>query len=221
MVVAGGVVAAGIFGVSSATAAPANIDAAQPESAIAANARVAPEALFHGVYFLQGAVGKKIYSGTSVEELSNFNETIAALNAPKATSLADSVITELNSTHPGFLATWADQIQSGDPYKVSRALAEGSSLLAQTTTVKNAVAASSTYVPGEVGTDCFFNVVVGAVFVIAAGAFVIVVVAIVDAAALGANVVVAQNAVASGHATSPTDVRAQEWNALITSRLAA
>ena len=221
VVVAGAVVATGIFGVSSATAAPANIGAAQPESANMAKTRVAPEALFHGVYFLQGAVGKKIYSGTSVEQLNNFNQTIAALNAPKATSLADSIIAELKSTHPGFMAKWAAQIQSGNPYKVSQALAEGSTLMARTTTVKNAVAASTTYVPGQVGTDCFFNVVVGAVFVIAAGAFVIVLVVGIEAAAVGYNVALAQNAVSTGHATSPTDARAQEWNALITSRLAA
>jgi SdpC family antimicrobial peptide len=220
VVVAGAVVAAGIFGVSSASAAPANLSPVNAKSANPLNSHVTPESLFHGVYFLQGPIGKKIYSGTSVEQLSNFSEVISALNAPKATSLASAIIADIRSTNPGFLTRWADQIQSGNPYTVGQALSEGRNLIAQTATLKNSVAATSTYVPGQVGADCFFNVLVGALFVIAAGAFVVVLVVGIEAGAVGYNVALAQNVVSTGHAIGPTDTRAQEWNAQITSRLA-
>lgn len=209
------VIAGSVVAVNSASATPSNTH----ESTIST---YSPEQVFEGVYFLQGDVGRDIYQGSFLEQLNGFSTGAQAVNTARITSFTDEVVSQVKQADPSFLAHWTTRIESGDPYTVAQALMDGHAAMNKTPVVQQTNKKAETYVPGDVGPDCATAVVVAAGFVIAAGLFVVEGAVGIQVVAFGYNVFVADNAVYTHSSTtqSQDDQATQEWNALVTSRLA-
>jgi SdpC family antimicrobial peptide len=208
---------------SAALALPANAETSQPARTTASvESPYSPEALFRGVYFLQGAVGEAITSKSTFLDVPGFAEAVEALKAEDSQIFVDEIVGDVRGSASNALVDWSREITSGDPFRVDAAFERGNELINSTDAIKAIqLRSSDTYVPGETGTDCLVATVVAAGFVLVVGAIAAAVVVMFEAGALGYNLAVAQNAVAVRRASPGEDTSQQreEWVALVTERL--
>jgi SdpC family antimicrobial peptide len=171
-------------------------DAAEPGTATASSHRYTGAELIEGVVFLQGGLGKSLIDNgalgdISAAEKSHVEELLAD---PDAQELAADSARQILGERPDLGNALATALDDRDPVATSAALKAIIGEVAHTSAGRAASAGARSYVPGEVGPDCLFNVAVGGYLVIAVAAVGIGVVAVASVALVGDVVVAGKNA---------------------------
>lgn len=189
---------AGAVAVGAAFATDADASAAGPAGA-APPAYTAAE-LVEGVVFLQGELGRSLIENGALGDISSAEKTKVQelLSERSAERLAAEATKQLLDDRPVLASDLDAALRDGDPVRVSAALRSVAEGVVGTPAAKAAADAledsGQTYVPGEVGPDCLFNVAVGGYLVIAVAAVGIGVVALASVAVVGDVVVAGKNA---------------------------
>jgi SdpC family antimicrobial peptide len=206
-VIAATVVAGGVF-----TAGPgAN---AVEHSSVRDMSAIPAQELIEGVVFLQGNLGERLIDNGALGDLSTSAKTElrTLLDDSAAQQLARDATAELLDEDPAASAPLTSALEARNPVAVSAAL---KGLVSEVTGTKAARVANSmartsdaTYIPGEIGPDCLFNVAVGGYLVIAVAAVAIGVVALASVAVVGSVKVAGKNAGSKqvGAASSADDI---------------
>ena len=180
------------------------------------------EEIFRAVFFLNGPAASGLYRKSVFAEEPRFKEALTALQSPEAQSLIRTVLDEIEILNDDFLASWRKEVVSGDPFRVQEAIDAGNNVIDSLPVVqKEAAHLEQTYIPGETGIDCGLAVVVAAGFVLVVGAFAASAVVVLQAAAMGYHVAVAQNAVATRRSADDAsgNLERDMWTALVAERL--
>jgi hypothetical protein len=178
--------------------------------------------LIEGVVFLQGDLGQSLIDNGALGDISSAEKTKVEelLADDNAKQLAAESTQQLLDERPELATDLDTALDGGDPVAVSSALRNVVEDAVDTPAAKAATAAvqesEQTYVPGEVGPDCLFNVAVGGYLVIAVAAVGVGVVALASVALVGDVYVAGENA-ASKRAAAASDTDGQFVAALLQS----
>jgi hypothetical protein len=178
--------------------------------------------LIEGVVFLQGNLGQSLIDNGALGDISSAEKTKVEelLADDNAKQLAAESTQQLLDERPELATDLDTALDGGDPVAVSSALRNVVEDAVDTPAAKAATAAvqeaEQTYVPGEVGPDCLFNVAVGGYLVIAVAAVGVGVVALASVALVGDVYVAGENA-ASKRAAAASDTDGQFVAALLQS----
>lgn len=191
------------------------------EASASTAARASADELFSAVYFLSGEVGEELSVRASLTGTPGFAEYRRAQLSDTVRASEQRAIDWVRDNHSGFLESWRSDVTSGDLVRVQRASRDGARYLAEAATALGYQKQSpQTYVPGEDSHAlCATAVIVVAGAVLVAGAFAVVVLALVEAAAAGYNVAVAENVVTDGKSAALNDPESPRWTAILTQQL--
>ncbi|MEU1372203.1 sporulation delaying protein family toxin [Streptomyces triculaminicus] len=179
--------------VTGATAAAAPSAADHAKTVKTAPAKPAPnaaedgKAVFKGLFFGQGKVGAELAKSPLFSEM---RAELATSDAKDSARVAQVVTDAVDAKHPGFFASFAKKVRSGDPRKVESAVNDAQAKLLS---IAKKADAKDTAQPVQNGQMCgTFVAVAGAVVHIAA-AVTAAAAAVTVTVAVGANFVKAKN----------------------------
>jgi len=215
-----GGVLAGVVAVSAAFASSTGASAAEPEAAD--GQRYTSAELIEGVVFLQGGLGQTLIANGALGDISSSEKAkvVELLAGDDAKDLAAESTKQMLEAHPELAVDLTSALDAGDPVAVSSALRHVVEGAAETPAAHAAADAmqksEQTYVPGEVGPDCLFNVAVGGYLVLVVAAVAVGVVAVASVALVGDVSVAGKNA-ASKRTAVASDTDGQFVAALLQS----
>ncbi|PZE80634.1 hypothetical protein [Curtobacterium sp. MCBD17_032] len=159
--------------------------------------------MLEGLLFMQGDFGEDLLRAGALGPLSTEQSSALreALADPDAAAVAHSVVSELEQRVPGQTAALMRNLQASDPIAVQAAMSELGAEVPRTPTLQrlraHASPSASTYVPGEIGTDCgvLVWVVAGAVLVVTVAAVGVGVLALASTVAVGSTKIAGENAI--------------------------
>lgn len=199
--------AALLLAVTTAVLATSAVPVVRPDVPSAAAAPIASTGdpaqrgreLFESLFFLQGGDRTRaLLRDANVSALTDdeVDAVLRAVSTPEAQATVRDIEDELLSENAQYFVQLGSLISSRDPVALQHGLSSAYEEMLRTPTMGNAVAsleAESTYVPGEIGTDCGVAVVVALGAVIAVTAVAAVNYALAANIALGFNVAAGTN----------------------------